>query len=122
MSTMFDDVATRYIAVWNTTDPASRRRAVDELWAAHARYVDPLVDAQGRDAIDATIGAVQSQFPDFLFRLTGQVDGHHDQVRFSWELGPADGEAPIAGSDVAIVDADGRLSEVRGFLDRVPTP
>jgi hypothetical protein len=37
------------------------------------------------------------------------------------ELGPADGEAPIAGFDVAIVDADGRLREVRGFLDRVPT-
>jgi hypothetical protein len=122
MSANFEDLAARYIAVWNTTDPASRRRAVDDLWVADGRYVDPLVDAHGRDAIDATIGAVQSQFPGLVFRLTGRVDGHHDQVRFAWELGPTDGEAPVAGFDVAIVDADGRLSEVRGFLDRVPTP
>jgi SnoaL-like protein len=121
MSTTFDDLAARYIAVWNSPDPASRRRAVNELWAVDAGYVDPLVDAQGRDAIDRMIDTVQSQFPDFLFRLIGPVDGHHDQLRFSWELGPADGEAPIAGFDVAIVDADGRLREVRGFLDRVPT-
>lgn len=121
MSTTFEEMAAQYIAVWNETDPASRRRAVDELWAADGRYVDPLVDVQGRDAIDATIGAVQSQFPGFVFRLTGPVDGHHDQTRFTWELGPADGEAPIAGFDVAIVDVEGRLTEVRGFLDRVPS-
>lgn len=120
MPSKFEDLANRYIAAWNDTDPTSRGGAVAELWAADARYVDPLVDVRGRDAIGATIGAVHGQFPGFVFRLTGPVDGHHDQFRFTWELGPAGGEAPIAGFDVAIVDADGRLTEVRGFLDRVP--
>jgi hypothetical protein len=40
---------------------------------------------------------------------------------FTWELGPAGGEAPIAGFDVAMTDDDGRLELVLGFLDRVPT-
>ena len=48
------------------------------------------------------------------------MDGHHDQCRFGWELGPGDGAAPIAGFDVAVVGADGRLAQVLGFLDRVP--
>jgi hypothetical protein len=117
-------LAERYIAAWNTTDPAARRQAVDNLYAEDARYVDPLVDARGREAIDATIAAAQARFPGFVFRLAGPVDAHHDLVRFTWELRPAgapDDEAPVVGSDVAVSDAQGRLQTVLGFLDRVPS-
>jgi hypothetical protein len=118
--TDFADLAQRYIAVWNETDPGARRRAVEELYTVDARYVDPLVEADGRENISATIGAVQEQFPGFVFRLAGPVDAHHDQVRFTWELGPAGEPAPIAGFDVAVSDGNGRLRTVLGFLDRVP--
>ena len=83
------DLADRYLAAWNETDPAARRTAIDDLFTDDVRYTDPLVDAEGRDALDATIGAVQEQFPGFVFRLAGPVDAHHDQLRFTWELGPA---------------------------------
>ncbi|MGY1807897.1 nuclear transport factor 2 family protein [Blastococcus sp. SYSU D00669] len=116
----YTTLAERYIAAWNETDADARRRAVAELWTADARYVDPLVDVTGPDGIAATIGAVQERFPGFVFRLEGPVDGHHDQLRFSWELGPAGQPAPIAGSDVAVTDGNGRLRTVLGFLDRVP--
>ncbi len=117
---MFDELAERYIAAWNETDPQAREKAVAGLYTEDARYVDPLAVAEGRDAIVATIAAVQSQFPGFRFRLAGPVDGHHDQVRFTWELGPDGAEAPIAGFDVAITDGWSRLRSVFGFLDRVP--
>ena len=116
----FTTLAERYIAAWNETDAQQRRRAVEELYTEDARYVDPLVEAAGREGIAATIGAVQAQFPGFVFRLAGPVDGHHEQARFSWELGPEEGPAPIAGFDVAVTDGDGRLRTVLGFLDRVP--
>ncbi len=119
MST-FDELAQRYIASWNETDPTARRRAVDELYAEDARYVDPLAVAEGREAIAATIGAVQDQFPGFRFRLAGAVDSHHDQARFGWELGPEGIDAPIVGFDVAVTDGQGRLQSVFGFLDKVP--
>ena len=115
-----EQLAQRYIALWNETDPAARRRGIEELWSDDARYVDPLADAQGHEAIDRTIAAVQEQFPGFEFRLAGPVDGHHDLARFSCELGPAGAEAPIMGFDVAVTDGDGRLRSVLGFLDRVP--
>ncbi|WP_332909962.1 hypothetical protein [Nocardia asteroides] len=54
-----------------------------------------------------------------MFRHTGTADAHHDQVRFTWELGPVGEPAPIAGFDVALI-ADGRIAKVYGFLDRVP--
>lgn len=119
MST-FEDVAQRYIDAWNETDPAVRRAAVDALYSEDARYVDPMAVAEGREAIAATIGAVQDQFPGFVFRLTGPVDAHHDQARFGWELGPDGAPAPIVGFDVAVTDQAGRIQTVLGFLDKVP--
>jgi hypothetical protein len=119
MST-FEDVAQRYIDAWNETDPAVRRAAVDALYSEDARYVDPMAVAEGREAIAATIGAVQDQFPGFVFRLTGPVDAHHDQARFGWELGPAGAPAPIVGFDVAVTDQAGRIQTVLGFLDKSP--
>jgi hypothetical protein len=114
------DLADRYLATWNETDPAARRAAVDDLFSTTARYTDPLADAEGRSAIEATIAAVQEQFPGFTFRRLGNVDAHHQQLRFAWELGPEGQDAPIAGFDVAVVDVHGRIAAVFGFLDGVP--
>ncbi|HEY7430091.1 MAG TPA: nuclear transport factor 2 family protein [Streptosporangiaceae bacterium] len=118
--TDFAGLAARYIDCWNERDPDARKAAVEQLWAEDARYTDPLADARGRASIEATVAAAQQQFPGFEFRLAGPVDGHHDQCRFSWELGPAGAHAPIAGFDVATVGSDGSLELVLGFLDRVP--
>jgi hypothetical protein len=114
------DVVERYIDSWNQTDPRRRRRLVDELWAEDARYVDPMAEANGRNEVDAMIGAVQAQFPGFVFTLLGPVDAHHRQARFTWGLGPAGAEPVVVGFDVAVSDEDGRLSSVLGFLDKVP--
>jgi hypothetical protein len=112
--TNFDAIVNHYLAAWNETDPAARRKAVDELFSADVRYIDPLAAVAGRDALDGLIGAVQQQFPGLEFRPGGLVDGHHDQVRFTWELGPA------AGFDVAELDGVGRIRLVLGFIDRAP--
>lgn len=116
----FQQLATDYIAIWNETDAEARATAIAQVWAEDARYVDPLADVAGHDGIAAVVAGAQAQFPGWRFRLLGPVDGHHDQLRFSWELGPEGAEAPVVGSDVALVGTDGRLSLVLGFLDKVP--
>lgn len=115
-----NDLVDRYIGTWNETDPTARRAAIRELWAEDGRYTDPLAVAEGTDAIDATIDAVQRQFAGLTFTVAGPVEAHHDIVRFGWELGPAGGEALVVGSDVAILTEDGRIRAVLGFLDKVP--
>ena len=115
------DLAERYLAAWNETDSDARRQLVADLWAENGRYTDPLVAAEGRDDIAATIGAVQHGFPGLVFTLAGPVDAHHDIARFTWDLGPAGGEALVVGFDVLVADAEGRIAAVHGFLDRVPT-
>ncbi|WP_049659147.1 nuclear transport factor 2 family protein [Kitasatospora sp. MY 5-36] len=112
-------LAERYLAVWNETDPAARRKLVDEVWAEDGRYTDPLAAVTGRDGIDALIGAAQAQFPGLEFTL-GPVDAHHDVARFTWNLGPAGAEPVVIGFDVLVATPDGRIGAVYGFLDRVP--
>jgi hypothetical protein len=55
-----------------------------------------------------------------VFALAGPVDSHHRQARFTWALGPADGEPVAEGFDVAVTGPDGRLATVLGFLDKIP--
>jgi SnoaL-like domain len=116
----FTELAGKYIAMWNETDPSARRVLIDEVWSANGRYIDPLAEVTGRDQIDAVIAAAQGQFAGMTFRLAGPVDAHHDQARFTWELGPDGADAPVVGFDVVQRDGDGRLALVLGFLDKVP--
>lgn len=118
----FETIAARYIDTWNETDPLRRQSAVEALWEADGCYCDPLADVCGHDEIDATIAAVQAQFPSFRFRLSGPVDGHGNQCRFTWSLGPDDVDAPVAGFDVVVLSLDRKVQTVLGFLDRVPAP
>jgi hypothetical protein len=116
----FTELAEKYIAMWNETDLAARRALISEIWSEDGQYIDPLAEVSGRDGIEAVVAGAQAQFPGMTFRLASTVDAHHDQARFTWELGPDGAEAPVAGFDVAQRDGDGRLTLVLGFLDKVP--
>jgi hypothetical protein len=114
-----NQIAERYIAVWNETDPARRSAMLAKGWSADATYADPLMKGEGHEEIGALIGAVQERFPGFRFALDDRVDSHGDNIRFSWSLGPDSDPQMIKGTDFAIIE-DGRLKSVTGFLDKVP--
>ncbi|MEU9619173.1 nuclear transport factor 2 family protein [Streptomyces sp. NPDC088251] len=119
--TAYEDAVQRYFVAWNAATPEDLEKAVAAAFTETATYTDPVADVRGHDELTATINGAHQQFPGFEFRLTGTPDGHHDIVRFSWELVSAtDGSAPVAGSDVIKLDDDGRIASVSGFLDRVP--
>ncbi len=113
------DIAQRYIATWNETDPDKRVAWLRSAWAEDVSYADPMAKVAGAEALGALIGGVHSRFPGFRFALIGEPDGHGDYVRLAWSLGPEGGPAPIEGSDVVTV-ANGRIASVVGFLDKVP--
>lgn len=118
----YESAVARYFEAWNAGEDEALAKAVAAAWTADGSYTDPLADVSGHDGIAAVIAAAHEQFPGFVFRLTGTVDGHHDIARFGWELvSTADGSAPVAGFDVISLDTDGRIRSVHGFLDRVPT-
>ena len=99
------DLLENYLATWNETDPERRRELLETHWADGATYTDPLAAARGRVEIDATIAAVQAQFPDFVLTPVGPLDQHHRQARFGWGLGPAGAEPVVVGFDVVVLTA-----------------
>jgi hypothetical protein len=57
-------IATRYIALWNETDPDHRKALMADLWNEAGTYRDPLMQGEGHDQIDTLIAGVQGQFHD----------------------------------------------------------
>ena len=112
------DLIDRYIATWNETDVGRRRDLIAQTWSEGASYLDPMLQGEGRDGINAMIAAVQERYPGHRFRRTGEVESHHDRVRFTWDLSPEEGEAVVKGTDFGVV-ADDRLQAITGFFDQV---
>lgn len=111
-------LAQDYLALWNDADVASRDRSLSDLWAADARYADPLMTGEGHEGIATMIANARAQFPGHVFTLRGAPDAHGRFVRFSWTLISEQG-APIAGgTDIVRLTEDGRIAEVIGFIDR----
>lgn len=114
------DTVDRYFQVWNETNPHRRHDLIEETWAADGHYIDPLNDAAGRDAIDTMVAGFHQEFPGLVFRRIGEVETHHDRIRFSWDVAPKGGERVAAGTDIAVVTPDGLLRDVTGFFDVAP--
>ena len=49
--------------MWNEPDRATRLALIERAWTTEGRYVDPLQEAQGHDALSAMVDAIQEQFP-----------------------------------------------------------
>jgi hypothetical protein len=114
-------VAEAYIAIWNDQNPTTRRARIEALFTEDVTFVDPLADIQGWDAIDQLIAGAQSQFAGLTFSVAGNADGHHDIARFTWHLNAPKTEEPIViGFDVVALDDTTRITQVHGFLDKVP--
>lgn len=109
-----------YLAAWNETDPARRAALVEQAWAPDARYEDPMLEAAGHDGISEMVADVQAAYPGHTFRRTSGIDGHHDVVRFGWELTAADGSVFVAGVDMGELAPDGRFRRMIGFFGELP--
>jgi hypothetical protein len=109
-----------YLAMWNEPDRATRLALIERAWTTEGRYVDPVQEAQGHDALSAMVDAIQAQFPGQRFRRQSGIDSHHDQVRFAWDLAAPDGAVTVAGVDVGVVADDGRLVSITGFFGEPP--
>jgi len=117
------DIATiveAYLGMWNTTDPAARKKFIEKAWATDGRYVDPMLEADGHDALNEMVAGVQQHYVGHQFTRTSGIDAHHDTIRFAWDLRAPDGALTVAGVDVGVLDSDGKLQQITGFFGDLP--
>jgi SnoaL-like protein len=117
----YTELVDRYIAVWNEPDADARGRAIAELLTEDATFTDPFTEVSGHDGVAAVIAGAREMFPGHEIRALPGIDGHHNLVRFGWEMVPVGGgEPPVIGFDVAVVAEGGRLRAIHGFIDKAP--
>jgi uncharacterized protein len=105
--------ADRYMAVWNEADAEHRAQHIRELWAEDGIQFTRSREIRGHQALLERISSNYETFVKtrgFLFRLSGDVDEHHDAVKLTWEMVPTQGgEAAGAGVIFLLVNDDGRI-------------
>ncbi len=109
-----------YLEGLTQTDAARRAELIRKAWANDGRFVDPLFDVQGHDALDELAQGVIAQYPGHMFRRTSGLDTHHNLARYTFEFAAPDGTIVITGTDVAELAEDGRLQTITGFFGDVP--
>lgn len=119
-TTAYETLLADYLAFWNEADADVRATIAERTFTPDVSYTDPQAAVSGRDALSNLVGAVHQQMPGMRFSPGNLVDGHHDLLRFTWNLGPDTSPDLVVGADVAVLSPEGRMSHIAGFLDRVP--
>jgi hypothetical protein len=111
-----------YVAAWNTADEASRRELLGQSFAVDGTYVDAGAEVLGREALVAHARRFADRWPGSSITRTSGIDEHGVVGCFTWRVVGPDGATLREGIDFVTVDADGRLSEVRGFFGSYRSP
>ena len=115
-TTTTDQTIDTYFTAWNEPDRDARVALVAQAFTADGHYVDPLSDVAGTDGIADMMEGVRAQFPGATLQRTGDIDAHHNLLRFPWSATGADGAVIVVGIDVCVMADDGRVQALAGFF------
>ena len=109
-----------YVDAWNTSDPETSRRLVEQAMTEDALMAYPRFEARGWKDILELMAAYKQQVPGVRIELTSSAEEHHGWVRFGWRMHDAAGAVLGEGEDVAELGPDGRFTTVLGFRNPLP--
>jgi hypothetical protein len=112
---MFDaqELANRYVEVWNEADPERRRQQIAGLWVADGRHYVDVREAHGYSELEQRIlGSHKKNVGDRGNRFSAVADARklRDLVVFHWEMtNPVENQVVARGLEVLRVDDAGRI-------------
>jgi hypothetical protein len=108
-----NQLVNRYITLWHEPDAQLRRKIITQLWTEDASHFTRTRIFHGYEELVERVEAAHETLvktQGYLFQLTGEVDAHHDVVKFSWEMVKADGGSVAAtGTIFLLLKEDGRI-------------
>ena len=110
---------TKMMQTWNTPDPATRERLVDEALEHNVHFVDPNHNIIGRAAFLAMVDEVLAQFPGAAYARNSAIDRQNNFCRYHWKI-DWDGKRVMDGFDVTEVNDGGKIVKVIGFFGQLP--
>jgi len=114
------ELADRYVAVWNERDAAARRRMIEELWQPNGEHYIGDREARGYDALELRIvGSHEKNVRDAgnSFRALPDARRLRDVVCFHWEmLRPPGDDVAAVGLEILLIDDAGRIRTDYQFI------
>jgi hypothetical protein len=125
-----EQLADRYLALWNEPDADRRRRTIAELWTEDgSQILQPpqeireiaaspgiglaaTLEARGHAELEARAATSYEHWVasgGLGFRLRDDVDRLNDVVKFHWGAVSPDGEVAAVGLVFLVLGADGRI-------------
>ena len=132
-----DDLADRYIALWNEPDAERRRAAIAELWTedgvhllqppqeVHANAARPGIglaatfEARGHAALETRVTSAHDEFiarRGHAFRRREDVERVADAVKFHWEMVSSEGDVVGVGLELLVLAPDTRIRRDYMFI------
>lgn len=133
-----NELADRYVALWNEPDPDRRRQLIAELWTEDGVHIlqppqeireiaarpgiglSATLEARGHAALEARATSAYEEFVApgaFSFRRRDNVERVADVVKFSWEMISTDGEVAGLGLEFLVLGPDGRIRRDYQFIE-----
>lgn len=134
-----NELADRYVKVWNEPDGDRRRAAIVDLWTEDGLHIlEPpeemrkiaarpglgmtaRLEAQGHDALEERVRRAHEEWVapgEFTFRHRDNVARLGDVVKFNWEMvSTRDGEIAGVGLDFLVLAPDGRVRIDYQFIE-----
>jgi hypothetical protein len=136
-TTVAEDLADRYVALWNEPDPDRRRELIEGLWTEDGSHIlQPpqemreiaagpglglvaTLEARGYAELEARAATAYEQWVGsgtMTFRRRDDVEQLGDVVKFHWEGVSPDGEVTGVGLDFLVLGPDGRILRDYQFI------
>jgi hypothetical protein len=132
-----EDLANRYLAIWNEPDADTRRQTVEQLWTEDGVHLLEPPEEIAKRAAEIGVGAtlearghaelvrrVSQAYDEFVapgqyeFVRHGAAAAIRDLVKLRWAMVPAGGgEALAIGIDLLLLAPDGRIRADYQFIE-----
>ena len=132
-----EELADRYLALWNEPDADRRRRMIAELWTQDGRHalqppqeiraiaaqpgigLTAILEARGYEEIEARVASAYEHWvgsEGLSFRGRDDAERLGDVVKFHWEAVAKDGEVFGVGLNFLVLAANGRIERDYTFV------
>ena len=136
-TTAAQELADRYVALWNEPDADRRRRMIAELWTQDGRHIlqppqeirgiaaqpgiglTAILEARGYEEIEARAASAYEHWvgsEGLSFRGRDDAERLGDVVTFHWEAVAKDGGVAAVGLIFLVLAADGRIERDYTFV------
>ncbi|UAJ12948.1 nuclear transport factor 2 family protein [Glacieibacterium megasporae] len=106
--------------VFGENDSKKRWAAIEEIYSEDIVFHAPNGIFRGRSVIERVAGEIRAKQPDFRYVESGPAEDLADTAgRVSWVSGRPDEAPSYAGTDF-ILAADGKITAIYLFFDRLP--